>query len=133
MEDPERPGQPCPLADLIVGAAASGGLPLFLEALAEGADGLGLGNCHGAAMALLTDLKVARRSDGVRLVNGTVNGDGGPISHSWIEHAGWAAEVGYGRLLLVPAAFYREQKGADVRVSLSAEAFAAGGHAEMVM
>lgn len=125
IPDPKFPGRPCTPARTFKAALSANELDNFLREFALGNEEEG--NCHHAALALLTDLRLTGRSKGWRFVGGYIRGEAEPIAHSWLECDGWALDVAYGAALFARADHYRETKGAEVVASYTAGQFAQAG------
>jgi hypothetical protein len=87
------------------------------ESLAENTDGMG--NCHEASLALMTDLVIAREAARWKWATGYVlnhhDGDG-IMKHSWLECDGWALDCANGHMVFVRKSEYRQwYKASDVK------------------
>lgn len=107
LQDETYPGRPCPPSRVLVSLVDDGKAPNFLEMLPQGSRGMGV--CHEASMALLTDLHRAGKSKGWRLVSGYAGREG--VAHTWLECDGWAVETAYGFVAISRADRFRELKG----------------------
>jgi hypothetical protein len=89
----------CRPADQIKRLLAQGKLRLYEEESQrqrEADDNLS--NCHDAALALMSDLIIAKEAEGWYWVTATVIGDPNN-SHSWLECHNWAVDVADARLI----------------------------------
>jgi hypothetical protein len=116
---PHDPNRACAPAALLREMASAGALRHFEEASSPEANTDGLGNCHEAALALMTDLIVAGKDSGWHWATGrTLHGIGpAPMSHSWLECDGWAFDVAAGKILALDVWDHRRsRKARNVRL-----------------
>jgi hypothetical protein len=108
-DNPRQAGRRCRPAQELKALLNAGALPEFVDISTPENNTDGLGNCHEAAMALMTDLIDAKQAARWKLVEGQVLNRqiGEMMSHSWLECDGWALDCANGHLLFVDRAAYR--------------------------
>jgi hypothetical protein len=109
MPDPKDPTRPCEAVKILYRLMNEGRLSVFLDVFYDWPSEDGLGNAHEVSLLLMVDLICARQAEEWRLVRAVVRHPGQrPDEHSWLEHHGWAVDASNGRLMIIPADWYRQ-------------------------
>jgi hypothetical protein len=116
---PNDPNGACAPAALLREMASPGALRQFEEASSPEANTDGLGNCHEAALALMTDLIAAGKDSGWHWARGRPLRGKRPATmlHSWLECDRWAFDVAAGKILALDVWDHRRlRKARNVRL-----------------